>query len=168
MNKRGIDQVIAVVLLIGITISLGLGFFAWSKGYLSKTTGETSSDQICSEIKFNAADFCYNTALTTNVNNNNQDYSTNIRFDVENNAYENISSFLLILDEESGNSTTVSTIPYNTAPSVPGGKQLTSDFLSNTSKLTIIHVTPQIELNNKVISCYKEEQIINTGGIISC
>lgn len=168
MGKRGVDPVIAVLLLVALTVSLGVGIFVWSRSYVSKTTESASTQEACSLVKFSAADFCYNTALTTNVNNNNQEKSTNIRFDVENDASQNISSFQLVLDEMSGDSTTISTIPYNEAPSIPGGKRLTSDFISNTSPITAIHVAPQIEFNNQPVDCYKEEQIVDTGGITSC
>ncbi len=168
MDERGVDPVIAVLLLVALTVFLGVGFFVWSRAYLSKTSTQGSSEQICSSTQFISADFCYSTVLTTNVNTNTQEWSTRIRFDVENDASENISSFLLVVDEESGNSTIISTIPYSEAPSIPGGKQLTSDFLSNTSPITEVHVSPQVELNGQNVNCYEEEQVIKAGDITLC
>jgi hypothetical protein len=158
-KKRGMSEVMTALLLILLVITTIAAVFIWNKQIFSSLT---SGSKGCSEISLSIADFCYNPQ--TIMGQPKLGLTFNVRNELETKP---IAGFLVFIDDGYGNTQTIS----NLADSNIAGfetKKLTTDFFPDSGKTSSATITPQQEINNKIVSCTDKQTTIKWSTIKPC
>jgi hypothetical protein len=167
MNKKGVSAIILTMIILVSVIFVIAGILVWNRQIFSSLSGEKTQEKICSELKFDADDFCYETLSIENIETGIMEQKTrlnfNVRGDSENQAIE---EFLFVIEDASGNTQTTSTLLYSRLSGFDS-KVLSTDFLT-TENINEIKIIPKITFNQKIVLCEKEELTIKGGDISRC
>jgi hypothetical protein len=165
--KRGLSQVVSIMLLIVLGVIVIGGIFIWQSGFLETIQKDAALKKLCSTLEFRADGLCFNELTLKNKDGTDGQSSTNIKFDVINDANSKITGFLLMLIDESGNSKTISIVEIMELAGQQGFK-FTTEGISNTGNIKKVSIIPQTILDEKTISCYDRKKIINKEEITQC
>jgi hypothetical protein len=158
-KKRGMNDVMVVVLLVLLVTSIIAAIFIWNKQIFSSLT---SNSNTCSELSFSTGDFCYEEQTIG------EEIRTRLSFNIRNEIEtKNIEGLLVFVDDKYGNTQTISSL---SSIQISGFEiaSLTTDSFSNNGKISNIRVTPQIIENKKIILCEEKQVIIKWTTIKEC
>jgi len=166
--KRGLSQVVSIMLLIVLGVVVIGGIFIWQSGSLETIQKDAALKKLCSTLEFRADGLCFERINTYSQIGELVKSSTRLKFDAINDASSKITGFLLVLTDDAGNTETISTFPSNEI-SGQQGKKFITNFLSNPSgNINKVSLVPQTISNEKTISCYDRKKTINKEEIIEC
>jgi hypothetical protein len=164
-KKKGMSEVMTALLLILLAITIIAAVFIWNKQIFSSLT---SGSNTCSEISFSIGDFCYEEQNIQNIQTGQLELKTHLKFNVRN-EFQNkvIEGFLVFIDDEYGNTQTISSL-FDTQIAGFESKSLTTDFFSNTGKISNVRIAPQIKEGAKIVSCTEKQVTIKWSTIKKC
>lgn len=165
--KKGLSDIVNVLMLISMTLLMIGGVFLAAQYFISKAQSQAMTDKLCSEVSFNSGDFCHETQEVQNLETGTSEMKTRINFNVQNNATVPIESFILLIEDNNGNSIPISSL-INSNVDVNGAKQVTSDFIDNSENINQIKVYPTIIFKNETILCKNNEKVLSWGDIPLC
>lgn len=153
MEKRGLNAIVAMTILISLVISTIGIFFVWNKQIFSLINGEEDQQKKCSELEFRVADFCKEEVEITNVETGESIFRTHLIFNAQSLLEEQrIEGFSFFITDNFGNTQVISTLPYNNLYSI-NVKNLVTNFISQEEDIDELKIIPQILLDKKIILC---------------
>jgi len=157
-KKKGMSEIMIAVLLILLVTTTIAAVFIWNKKIFSSLTSDSKG---CSELSFNLGDFCYEEQTILG------EVKTRLKFNVRNELEDKeISGFIIFLDDNYGNTQTISDLA---STSIIGfeTKSLTTNFFSN-SGISTVRISPQITEEDEIILCEEKQTTIKWSTIDEC
>ena len=165
--KRGLSQVVSIMLLIVLGIVIIGGLFIWQSGFLEILQKDAAMKKLCSTLEFRADGLCYKTLTSPPFNGGAETLFTVLEFNAINDGGPTIIEFLLILTDKSGNSATYSILSEKKISAQQGDK-FTTDEVFNIEAIDKISIIPKINFNDKSILCEERKKVFDNDGVESC